>query len=301
MESKSSKMPSRSQGNPGPRRAPTGRLFVVATPIGNLDDITIRALDVLGAVAVVAAEDTRHTARLLSRHKIQARLVSYHEHNEQERAAQLLERLLAGESVALVSDAGTPGVSDPGYRLVRAAVSHGVTVHPVPGACAPIAALSAAGLPTDSFVFLGFPPRRKGPRSRMLRELAQEARTLIWYESARRVAAFIAELLESWGDREAVLAREMTKTHEEFLRTRLSEMASRLAARGEPRGEITLLVAGRGAAPEASPEALERAIAQHLAAGKPNLKELSRLLAQRFERPRREVYQLIVQALDRGS
>jgi 16S rRNA (cytidine1402-2'-O)-methyltransferase len=293
-------MPSPCRADPGPRDTLPGCLFVVATPIGNLDDITIRALEVLGAVTVVAAEDTRHTARLLARHKIQARLVSYHEHNEQERAALLLKRLLAGDSVALVSDAGTPGVSDPGYRLVRAAVENGVPVHPVPGASAPIAALSASGLPTDSFVFLGFPPRRKGRRIRLLRELVQEPRTLIWYESARRVAAFIGELLEAWGDREAVLAREMTKLHEEFLRARLSEIACQMEARGDLRGEITLLIAGREADPEIPAGQLEEAIAQHLEDGPPNLKELSRLLARRFGRPRREVYQRIVEALDRG-
>lgn len=301
MESKSSPTPSACPNDPQPRAAPTGRLYVVATPIGNLDDITLRAIRTLGSVALVAAEDTRHTARLLSHHRIQARLISYHEHNEPERAAQLLERLLAGDAVALVSDAGTPGVSDPGYRLVQAAAAQGIPVHPVPGPSAPIAALSAAGLPSDSFVFLGFAPRRQGRRARLLEELAAERRTLIWYESPRRVQDFLGELLAAWGDRPAVLAREMTKTHEEFLRAPLSALARELEKRGAVKGEVTLIVGGCQAAPEERGDSLEQAIDRHLAEGPPNLRELSRELADRFGRPRREVYQRIVARRGRST
>ncbi len=217
-----------------------GVLFVVATPIGNLEDVSLRTLRVLKEVTLIAAEDTRHTRKLLSRHGISARLESYHDHNKERKTPQLLERLRAGDSIAVVSDAGTPGVSDPGYYLVRRAAEAGVPVVPIPGPTAIIAALSACGLPTDRFAFEGFLPSKPGKRKKRLEALLQEERTLIFYESPRRLKRFIAEIAECLGNREVVIAREVTKMHEEFIRGRAQELAGRL---GEVRGECTVIVA----------------------------------------------------------
>src|SRR5512147_2210202 len=198
-------------------RAGHGTLYVVATPIGNLDDLSPRARAVLAKTDVIAAEDTRHTRGLLSSISAESRLIAYHEHNEQERLPELLARLAAGESVALVSDAGTPLISDPGWRLVRAAQEAGAVVVPVPGACAAIAALCAAGLPTDRFVFEGFLPRRDGPRDERLAELKHERRTLIFYEAVHRMPATLAAIAAAFGgERRAALAREITKVHEQI-------------------------------------------------------------------------------------
>ncbi|MDI3316204.1 MAG: 16S rRNA (cytidine(1402)-2'-O)-methyltransferase [Bacillota bacterium] len=223
-----------------------GTLYVVATPIGHLEDITLRALRVLRAVDRILAEDTRHTALLLRHYRIRKPLVSYHEHNERQRAGEALAWLEAGEELALVSDAGTPALSDPGYRLIRLAAERGVRVSPVPGAMAAVAALSASGLPTDAFTFAGFPPRRVGPRRRWLEQLAAEPRTVILYEAPERVARTLAEMREIFGgERRAVVARELTKAFEEFRRGRLDELAH-LATEGRPRGEHVLLVEGAG-------------------------------------------------------
>lgn len=238
-----------------------GHLYVVATPIGNLADISARAREVLGQVAVVAAEDTRHTGRLLKAFGISASLVSLHEHNERERVAGLVQRLQAGEDVALVSDAGTPLVSDPGLQLVRAAVAAGVQVVPVPGACAAIAALSVAGLPTDRFCFEGFLPARQAARRARLTELAGESRTLVFYEAPQRIAACLADAAAVLGEaRHAVVARELTKLHESLYRGPLAELAAHAAGSGEmSRGELVLVVAG---APE--PVAADEAGLDHV-------------------------------------
>ncbi len=217
-----------------------GVLFIVATPIGNLEDVSLRTLRVLKEVTLIAAEDTRHTRKLLSRHDISARLESYHDHNKEQKTPQLLERLEAGGAIALVSDAGTPGVSDPGYYLVRRAAEAGVQVVPIPGPAAMIAALSACGLPTDRFAFEGFLPAKPGKRRKRLEALLQEERTLIFYESPHRLKRLMAEIAECLGDREVVIAREITKMHEEFIRGRAQEIAERL---GEVRGECTVIVA----------------------------------------------------------
>ncbi len=267
-----------------------GRLFVVATPIGNLKDLTLRAIEILGAVDVIAAEDTRHTRRLLAAHGIKGRLVSYHEHNEARRTAELIDRLQQGEAVALVSDAGTPGVSDPGYRLVQAAIALKLPVVPVPGASAAIAALCASGLPTDNFTFIGFPARKKAKRMAQISDLARLPHTLIFYQSPRRVVALLAELRDGLGDRRAVLAREVTKLHEEFLHGHLSEIEAEVAARGEVKGECTVLVAGAADDPPSEDE-LETAIAAALAvADGPSLSDLARSLAKQFKVPRKVVY-----------
>jgi 16S rRNA (cytidine1402-2'-O)-methyltransferase len=219
----------------------TGTLFLVATPIGNLEDITLRALRVLREVRVIAAEDTRRTAKLLHHYDIRTPTTSLHEHNEERKLATLIERLRAGESVALVSDAGTPVVSDPGFRLVRAAVAAGLRVEPVPGASAVLAAIVASGLPTDAFVFLGCPPPRAGERRTWFVNLREDRRTLVLFESPHRIRSTLSIALETLGNRQACIGRELTKVHEDFVRGPISELIDGLDT---PRGEFTLVVAG---------------------------------------------------------
>jgi 16S rRNA (cytidine1402-2'-O)-methyltransferase len=218
-------------------------LYLVATPIGNLEDITLRALRVLKEVDLIACEDTRHTRRLLDHFGVNKPTISYHEHNEQKRADELVERMLGGQSIALVTDAGTPGISDPAYRIVTAAIERGVEVVPVPGATAMIAALVASGLPTDSFLFSGFLPNKKGARRTKLEELKSERATLIFYEAPHRIRETLADAREILGDRQMALARELTKLHEEFIRGSISDVIAHFESR-EPRGEMTLVIAG---------------------------------------------------------
>ncbi|PZQ16446.1 MAG: 16S rRNA (cytidine(1402)-2'-O)-methyltransferase [Rhodanobacter denitrificans] len=223
-----------------------GQLWVVATPIGHLDDLTLRAAEVLRRVAVIAAEDTRHSAPLLARIGSSAATVALHEHNEREQCERLVERMQAGADVALISDAGTPLISDPGFRLVRAARAAGLVVSPVPGACAAIAALSVAGLPSDRFVFEGFLPPKSSARRERLQALVAEPRTLIFYESSHRIDESIADLAAVFGPaREGVIARELTKRFETILAAPLGELAARVATDADQRrGEFVVLVAG---------------------------------------------------------
>ncbi|MEO5560803.1 MAG: 16S rRNA (cytidine(1402)-2'-O)-methyltransferase [Dokdonella sp.] len=224
----------------------SGRLWIVATPIGNLDDFSPRARAVLRDVHVIAAEDTRHSAPLLNLAGSRARTLALHEHNEREQAARIVEHLLAGEDVALISDAGTPLVSDPGFRLVRAAREAGCAVSPVPGPCAAIAALSAAGLPSDRFVFEGFLPAKASARRERLQALAAESRTLIFYESSHRIVESLADMIGAFGPaRAGVLARELTKLFETFIAAPLDQIATRVSADpNQQRGEFVLLIAG---------------------------------------------------------
>jgi 16S rRNA (cytidine1402-2'-O)-methyltransferase len=227
---------------------PAGTLFVVATPIGNLGDLSPRALDTLKAVAAICAEDTRHTRQLLAHYGVEQPLVALHEHNEEQLAAKIVARLQSGESLALVSDAGTPLISDPGFRLVRAARAAGVRVSPVPGACAFVAALSAAGLPSDRFVFEGFLPAKASGRRERLARLVAETRTLVFYESAHRIEEALEDLAAAFGDeRPAVLARELTKLFETVLDGTLADLRAEVAADANQRkGEFVLLVQGAG-------------------------------------------------------
>ncbi|MFL6334643.1 MAG: 16S rRNA (cytidine(1402)-2'-O)-methyltransferase [Pyrinomonadaceae bacterium] len=219
-----------------------GTLYLVATPIGNLEDVTRRALRVLGEADVVACEDTRRTRQLLEHFGIRARTLSYHEHNERERAAELAQLIEAGQTVALVSDAGTPGVNDPGYRVVRACVERNLSVVPVPGPTAFVAALTASGLPTDEFYFGGFLPAKSHARREKLAAVRQLRATLVFYETPHRLAHALADAREVLGEREAAVARELTKLHEEIVRGRLSELAERFAPEGAARGELVLVI-----------------------------------------------------------
>ena len=253
-----------------------GILYVVATPLGNRDDITLRALNVLRDVELIAAEDTRKTGGFLTLHTIKNNLISYHEHNEAERTPMLIAKLQQGVSIALVSNAGTPTVSDPGYRLIEAALDKQLDVIPIPGVSAATAALSVAGLPTDSFIFAGFLAKKKTKRLRQLKELASETRTLIFYESPRRILALISEALEVMGDRRGVLAREMTKLHEEFIRGRLSEIIDRLQDRRDIKGECTLLISGNDDDPDQAWPAVRQQIEAEVAAGQNSLSAIAR-------------------------
>jgi 16S rRNA (cytidine1402-2'-O)-methyltransferase len=219
-----------------------GTLYLVATPIGNLQDMTYRAVEVLKSVDLIGCEDTRHTRKLLNAYDISAKLVSYHDHNEAERAEELSKLLVAGKSVAVVSDAGTPGINDPGFRLVQKCVELGVPVVPVPGAVAFVNAAIASGVPTDSLLFGGFLPSKTGERKKRLRELEDIPATLVFYETPHRIAAALRDALDVLGDRDAAIARELTKLHEQFLRGTLSKIMSEVEAE-PPRGEFVLVIA----------------------------------------------------------
>ena len=239
-------------------------LFLVATPIGNLEDITLRALRVLKEVDLIACEDTRQTQKLLSHYGIQTRTVSYHEHNEMTKAAELVVDLEGGAKIALVTDAGMPGISDPGFRLISLAIRHHVPVVPIPGASAFLAALVASGLPTDSFHFSGFLPAKSGQRRKLLESIRESPRTQVFYEAPHRLLETLGEVVEIMGsDRHVVVAREVTKLHEEFLRGRAGDVLDQLTKRGEVKGEITLLIAKQdGSEPRAASP--ERSVAQRV-------------------------------------
>jgi 16S rRNA (cytidine1402-2'-O)-methyltransferase len=243
---------------------PGSALYLVATPIGNLEDITLRALRVLKEVDLIACEDTRQTQKLLSHYGIQTRTVSYHEHNEMTKAAELVVDLEGGAKIALVTDAGMPGISDPGFRLIALAIRHRVPVVPIPGASAFLAALVASGLPTDSFRFSGFLPAKSGQRRKLLESVKDSPRTQVFYEAPHRLLETLADVVEVLGnDRHVVVAREVTKLHEEFLRGRAAEVLERLKARGDVKGEITLLIA-KPEAQDLRPETSTISVAQRV-------------------------------------
>lgn len=268
-----------------------GTLYLVATPIGNLDDITRRAIHILETAVLIAAEDTRHTGKLLAHLGIKKHLVSYHEHNKlsASRLNEILAALAAGD-VALVSDAGTPGLNDPGYELVRLALQAGFPVSPAPGPSAPIAALVASGLPTDSFLYLGYLPRKSGERRRLLETVAALPYTLIFLEAPHRLLEALGDLLEILGDRPAAAARELTKLHEEIVRASLSQTLAHFSTQ-PPRGEFTLVVGGQPPAGPWTEARLLQELRQRLAAGQPPSRAASEL-ASLSGWPRRMIYTL---------
>jgi 16S rRNA (cytidine1402-2'-O)-methyltransferase len=269
----------------------TGRLFVVGTPIGNLADMSQRARDVLASVDVIAAEDTRRTRGLLSRIGVQTPVLAYHDHNERALAPKLLDRIAAGESIALVSDAGMPLISDPGWFLVSSAQARGIAVVSVPGPCAVSAALSVAGLPTDRFAFEGFLPRRGAARQARLETLATDTRTLVFYEAVHRVAETLAALVQVFGgDRRAVLVRELTKVHEASYQGTLAELHARLESEIPLLGEFVIVVAGAEASAPAETHEIRRTLAILSRALSP--KDAVRLTAEITGAPRNEVYRL---------
>lgn len=275
----------------------TGTLFVVATPIGNLEDVSFRAVRQLKEVALIAAEDTRRTAVLLQRHGIATPTTSFHEHNERERLPGLLSRLERGESIAVVSDAGTPGISDPGFRLVRAALDRGLRVEAIPGASAVLTALVVSGLPIHRFVFEGFAPPKAMARRAWLEQLAGETRTVAFYEAPHRLRATLSEALAVLGDREAVVARELTKLHEEVARGRLSVLLEHFQ---EPRGEVTVVLAGQSentgqcvAAPSDTDLCLEFGQLTETGLGR---REALTALARRYGMPSRDLYAALERA-----
>jgi len=278
-----------------------GVLYIVATPIGNLEDVSARALRVLREVAVIACEDTRHSARLLSTYEIRTPTLSCFEHNEERRTPELIERLRRGESIALISDAGTPAISDPGYRLVRAALANGLRVVAIPGPSAVIAAISISGLPTDRLTFEGFLPTRASMRRTALAALAREPRTMVFFEAARRLEAALADMAASFGaSRDAAVVREISKTFEECVRGTLTELHSRFSV-AKPRGEIVVVVAG-GPTPaamdasnvddsSAASVADRTTTVEALCDAGLSLKDASAMVARLIGSSRREVYQ----------
>ncbi|GAB4476957.1 MAG: 16S rRNA (cytidine(1402)-2'-O)-methyltransferase [Anaerolineae bacterium] len=270
-----------------------GTLYIVPTPIGNLEDITLRALRVLGEVSLIAAEDTRTTRRLLAHYNIKTPLISYHEHNRLARLDEVLAALAAGD-VALVSDAGTPGLSDPGYELIGAAIAQGIRVVPLPGASALLPALVASGLPTESFTYLGFLPRRSGARRAALQAVQEEPRTLVFYEAPHRLIETLEDMLAIFGPRRLAIARELTKLFEEFWRGSLPD-AIAYFSENEPRGEITLIVEGKPPEEVAvwDEQRVRAALAERLAAGEPR-SAAAKAIAARAGWSRRAVYDLDV-------
>ncbi|MSP68202.1 MAG: 16S rRNA (cytidine(1402)-2'-O)-methyltransferase [Alphaproteobacteria bacterium] len=271
----------------GPSKLAPG-LYLVATPIGHARDVTLRALDVLAGADLIACEDTRITRRLLAIHKIRARLTPYHEHNAEAARPRLLARLGAGAAIALVSDAGTPLVSDPGYKLVQAVIAAGIAVTAVPGASAALAALQLSGLPTDRFLCAGFLPAKAAARRRALESLAPVEATLVLFESAPRLAACLADAADVFGARLAAVARELTKWHEEVRRDSLAALARHYAAAGPPRGEVVLVIAPPAPAPAADAATVDAALADALT--RLSLSDAVAEVAGAFRLPRRAVY-----------
>lgn len=267
-----------------------GTLYIIATPIGNLEDITFRALRILKDVDLIAAEDTRHSRKLLSHFGISKPLTSYFDHNKNIKGAFILDKLRNGMSVALISDAGTPCISDPGYQLVRDAVREGIAVVPIPGPCAAVSALSASGLPTDSFAFEGFLPNRAGKRREKLGRLKDESRVLIFYESPTRLVASLSDILEIMGDREVVLAREVTKVYEEFIRGPLLHVMESLKER-QVKGEIVVILAPLDSVADTVDDRdIEEMLERYIASDGLSVKDAVKRVALETGTPRSMVY-----------
>jgi 16S rRNA (cytidine1402-2'-O)-methyltransferase len=266
----------------------TGTLYLVATPIGNLEDITYRAVRTLREADLIACEDTRHTRNLLEHYSITKPLVSYHEHNETERSEQLVAKMQTGVSVALVSDAGMPLVSDPGYRVVTAAIREGIRVVPIPGPSALVAAAAGSGLATEAFYFGGFLPAKRGPRVRTLEALRDETATLLFYEAPHRIVETLRDVERVLGPRPVVVARELTKVHEEFVRGSVAEVHAQLESRPSVKGEITLLI-GRAVAPAVDATSIEDAVETHIREGMSRMDAIKKVARDR-QMSKRDVY-----------
>lgn len=272
-----------------------GQIYICATPIGNLEDVTYRLLRILKEVDLIAAEDTRQTRKLLSYYDIHTHLTSYHQHNERSKAEQLIEQVLAGKNLAVVSDAGIPGISDPGFVITEQAIAAGIKITPIPGPSAVLTALVASGLPTDRFVFEGFLESHKKARRERLQMLRRETRTIVFYEAPHRLQATLKDLDEAWGDRPVVVARELTKKHEEFVRGSISTVREWFTANA-PRGEIVLIVGGND-----QPESVEQVdmpqnpveFVETLVAQGMDQKEAIKQAAKALNKPKREVYELV--------
>jgi len=268
--------------------ASSATLYIVATPVGNLEDMTYRAVRILGEVDLIAAEDTRHSLKLLNHFNISKPLTSYFDHNQQFKGERILNALRQGKSVALISDAGTPCVSDPGYHLVRDAVAEGIRVIPIPGSCAAIAALSASGLPSDTFTFAGFPPSRQGKRRSFLAQLTGLPGTVLLYEAPHRLEECLRDMLEVLGDRQIVVARELTKIYEEFIRGTVSQIITTIS-QGKVRGEVVILVAPGEMVPEAG-KPLDEILRQLLDEERLSVKDAARRAAEMTGVSRNEAY-----------
>ncbi len=279
----------------------TGTLYIVATPIGNLEDITLRAIRILKEADLIAAEDTRHTRHLLDRYGIETQLTSYHDHNKEEKAPVLVARLLEGSTIALVSDAGTPGISDPGFFLINLAIDRSIPVVPVPGATAAVSALSVSGLPTDRFVFEGFLPAKTAARQKRLEELAPEERTIIFYEAPHKIVRTVEGMLAAFGsDRRVVITRELTKIHEEIIRGTLDEALKRLHE-GTIKGEFTIILHGASKEPrkqDVDTADYLRNLMIHRGLTK---KDAIAAAAQELGLPKKEVYQESLKIIDAHS
>jgi 16S rRNA (cytidine1402-2'-O)-methyltransferase len=267
-------------------------LYLVATPIGNMEDVTLRALRVLREVALIAAEDTRTARKLMFHHDVTSRVISYTEHNMQGRTPQIMQVLNGGGDVALVSEAGTPGISDPGYELVRAVIAAGHNVSPIPGPAAPVAAVVASGLPSAEFIFLGFLPRRSGERRRLFDSLRESPRTLVAFESPHRLIQTLQDMLSVLGDRRVAICRELTKLHEEIFRGHVTEALERFV---EPRGEFTLVIEGAPLeAVQISDDEL-RSRLRHLLESGASARDAAAEVARTMATPRRKVYALALE------
>lgn len=270
-----------------------GKLYLVSTPIGNLEDITLRALRILKEVDFIAAEDTRHTRKLLAHYDIHKPLISYHEHNQKERESFFVQEIQRGKNIALVTDAGTPGISDPGENLVKRLLQESIKIIPIPGPSALIAALSISGLPTESFIFYGFLPSKELARQDMLSSLKERPETLVFFESPKRLKASLQDALEVLGDRQVVVAREITKVFEEVYRGKISEVIKEIEER-EIRGEVTLVIAGLTEGFKSDETLLSSLVKNYLREGKLSFKEIVTRVSSELAIPKREVYKKIL-------
>jgi len=278
-----------------------GTLYIVATPVGNLEDITFRAVNILNRVDLIAAEDTRHSKKLLTHYDIHTKLVSCHEHNEAQKAPWIIANLKNGFDIALISDAGTPSISDPGYKLVTAAAKEKLRIIPIPGCSAATAGLSVSGLPTDSFLFLGFLPKKQQKQRQTLEDIKNQTPTLIFYESPKRIKALINNMLNTLGDRKACLAREITKLHEEYIRGNLSDILTALEEKGTVKGECALFVQGQTEEKTIDPENLKKIVLARLSTTDLGTSGLAKQISNEFNLSKKQIYGMILKLSQKSS